>query len=210
MGGGSSGLTCPGVDSKEALGVSAGDPVAEPVAGPGVGIYGLYLDDGHVFGGVLHDRGVVDGLGRLRRVVVDVLHFDVDLDEGGERHHAAVHGVDREPVVRRRLVIQQLLCPDDAWGGAERSEGEETFSCRTRAKSLLLNSRTTSCPGQTGCWVTEACQGGILATASQCCCLHSGGGGGGGFTAKWGLQPSAEQTPELSEACELAEPTTVK
>lgn len=109
--------TCPGVNGEEALWISAGDPVAEPVAGLGVGIDGVYLDDGHVLGGVLHDGGVVDGLRRLRRVVVDVLHLDVDLDEGRERHYAAVHGVDREPVVRRRLVVQQLLCPDDAWEG---------------------------------------------------------------------------------------------
>lgn len=88
-------LTCPAVNGEEPLGIAAGDPVGQPVAGPGVRINGIDLDDWHVFGGVLHDRGVVDGLRGLRRVVVDVLHLDEDLDEGGERHHAAVHGVDR-------------------------------------------------------------------------------------------------------------------
>lgn len=106
-------LTCPGVNGEETLGIAAGDPVRQPVAGPGVWINGVDLDDWHVFGGVLHDRGVVDGLRCLGCVVVDILHLDKDFHEGGQRHHAAVHGVDREPVVWCGLMIEQFLRADN-------------------------------------------------------------------------------------------------
>lgn len=108
-------LTCPGVNSEETLGIATGDPVRQPVAGSGVWINSVDLDDWHVFGRVLHDRGVVDRLRRLRCIVIDVLDLDEDFHEGRQRHHATVHGVDREPVVGYGLVIKQLLGPDDTW-----------------------------------------------------------------------------------------------
>lgn len=38
-------LTCPGVDGEKTLGIAAGDPVRQPVAGPGVWVNGVDLDD---------------------------------------------------------------------------------------------------------------------------------------------------------------------
>lgn len=105
----SSNLTCPGVNGKEALGIAAGDPVSEFITGLGIWINCIYLDDWHVFRGVLHDGGVVDRFGGLRCIVIDILHFDVDLNKCREWHHTAIHRIDCEPVVRSRLVIQQLL-----------------------------------------------------------------------------------------------------
>lgn len=109
-------LTCLRVDAEEALGVPAGDPVGELFAGLGVRVERFDLDDGDIFGRVLHDGRVIDGFGSLRGVVVDILDFDVHLHEGRERDHAEVSGVDRQPVVRHGLVIQQLLCPNHTWG----------------------------------------------------------------------------------------------
>lgn len=106
-------LTCLGVNGKETLGIAAGDSVCEFITGLGIWINCIYLDDGHVFKGVLHYRRVVDRFGGLWCVVIDVLHFNVDLDKGRERHHASIHRVDCEPVVRCRLVIKQPLCSDN-------------------------------------------------------------------------------------------------
>lgn len=80
-----------------------------------VGVEGVNLNDRDVFGRVLHDGWVVHRLGGVRRVVVHILHIDVDLYEGGERHHAAVAGIHRQPVVRHRLTVQQLQSADHTW-----------------------------------------------------------------------------------------------
>lgn len=87
-------LTCLRVDTEETLGVPAGDPVGELFAGLGVRVERFDLDDGDIFGRVLHDGRVIHGFGGLRGIVVDVLDFDVHLNEGREWNHAAVSGVD--------------------------------------------------------------------------------------------------------------------
>lgn len=101
-------LTGLGIDVEEALRVPAADLVAQSVAGAGVRVVRVDLDDGDVFGGIFHHRGIVNGFGGVRGIVVDVLHLDVDLHEGGEGHHAAVAGVHRQPVVTNRFMVQQL------------------------------------------------------------------------------------------------------
>lgn len=109
------GLTHLGVDGEKSLGVATGDLVGELVAGPGVRVHRLNLDDGHVLGRVLCNRRVVDRLRGLRRIVVDVLDRYVDLHEGREGHHAAVRGVHCQPVVLGGLVVQEFLGSDDPW-----------------------------------------------------------------------------------------------
>ena len=108
-------LTHLGVDGEKSLGVATGDLVRELVAGPGVRVHRLDLDDGHVLGRVLRHRRVVDGLCGLRRVVVDVLDLHVDLHEGREGHHATIRAVHSQPVVRGGLMVQELLGSDDPW-----------------------------------------------------------------------------------------------
>lgn len=105
-------LTCLRVDAEEALRVPAGDLEGELFPGPGVRVERFDLDDGDIFGRVLHDGWVIDGFRSLRSVVVDILDLNVHLNEGREWDHSAVSGVDCQPVVRCGLVIQQLVCPN--------------------------------------------------------------------------------------------------
>lgn len=109
------GLTHLGVDGEKSLRVATGDLVGELVAGSGVRVHRLDLDDGHVLGRVFRHRWVVDGLRGLRRVVVDVLDLHVDLHKGREGHHATIRGVHSQPVLRGGLMVQEFLGSDDPW-----------------------------------------------------------------------------------------------
>lgn len=87
-------LTCLDVNGKETLWIATSDPVGEFIAGLGIWINCIYLDDRHIFWRVLHDGGVVDGFGGLRCIVVDVLDFNVDLKKCRLRHHTTVRCIN--------------------------------------------------------------------------------------------------------------------
>lgn len=134
-------LTGFGVDAEEALWVPAADLVAQFVAGASVGVEGVDLNDGDVFGRILHDGGVVNRFWGLRSIVVHILDLDVALYKGGERDHATVAGVHRQPVVWHWLTVQQLQSPDHTWGEKERERERVSFNTiSTPAHPLNLNS----------------------------------------------------------------------
>lgn len=59
---------------------------------------------------VLLHRSKVDGLGKLRSVVINVQDLQEDVGPGQQRLRPQIADEDGEPVVRRLLAVQNLRC----------------------------------------------------------------------------------------------------
>lgn len=81
-----------------------------------VSIRGSHQDDGGDGFHVLRDRREVDGLGKLRSVVVDVQHIHINMRPGGPGLSTKVGGHNGEPVVGNFFSIQRPSGPDRPCG----------------------------------------------------------------------------------------------